>query len=221
MQFYKRIGDSLNFLYKNPLVFALYLPIALLGLIQPAYDSTLIAVRTVLVMLILLLLSTFVFAFSIMGAYYYENKRTFNFNSLSKLALQKFTSLLIVEAILIIAVSVFSATMDSFSAVFTSDIGQAFTIVFFLAFFCLLIKFSLSVPSTVLKGKIGFKESWKLVGWKEFLDLALFVIVYSLVSYGLSLLPLASGVTTFLGSMILSPIVIVTLTMLYLDYLKR
>jgi len=221
MQFYKRLGDALKFIYHNPYVLALYLPLALLALIPSDYTSSMLATRTVLVMLLVLLVSTFVFAFSILSVYYYEHKRYFDFKSLSKLSLQRFMDLFIVQITLFLGISIFSTILDGFSILFTANIGQAFTIVFSLAFLCILIKLILAVPSSVIKEGRGFKESWNIVGSKEFLEIALLVIIYSLLSYWLSLLPFTSSLISFLNVLILSPILVVTLTFLYLDYSKK
>ena len=59
------------------------------------------------------------------------------------------------------------------------------------------------------------------IGEKEFLDLLLLMATFLLIAYCFSLLPFTSMVTNFLTSIILGPVLTVTLTMLYLDYIKK
>ena len=221
MYLYKRIGDAFKFLAKNPWMFAVYLPLALLSFIGISLDSTYSIIWAIIYTLLLFVISSFVFTIAILETYYHEHRREPNFEHTIKTASSKFLTLLIAEVLLVIVVSIFSMIADYFAQIFTSNLGQAFTIVFFLAFLGVIIKVALFASSSVLKGTLGFIDSWKIVNGKRFLELGIFLILYAVLSYGISALNLVfAHLGDFMTSLILGPIVMIVLTMLYLDYTR-
>ena len=221
MYLYKRLGDTIRFLWKNPLLFAAYLPLALLSFINVSFDSTLSVVFAVLYMALLFILSSWVFSFLVVETYYHTHHKHSDFKHSFRTASSKFLTILAAEVLLIFMVSIFSTLMDYFAVAFTSNLGQAFTIVFFLAFLSLIVKVSLFIPSAVLRGKLGFVESWKLIGIKEFFEVLIFLVLYSVISYLISYLnPLVAHLGDFVNSIVLGPAIIIVLTLLYLDYLR-
>jgi len=220
MQLWKRGGEAFNFAFTNPIIFLVYLPITLLGLLSVYVDfnSTLNSILAVLYILVMLALTSFVFTFLILKAAYRYNKKEASFRQIVDFSASKFLSLLLAEFILIVGIILISSIINFVAILWTSNLGIAVSIVLAVFFISLLLKFLLFAPSCVLKGDMGFGESWNIVGWKEFFELAIFIALYAFLSFGLSYLPYAGYL---IDSLILGPVLMVIVTFLYLDYLKK
>jgi len=220
MRLGKRVVDAFKFLFTNPLIFLVYLPITLLGLLSVYVDftTTLNSVLAVLYMAVMLSLTSFVFAFIILKTAYYESNKKVTFKQNFSVSKGKFLPLLLAEFIMILAVIIISTLINFVSLIWTTNLGIAVSIVLAILFIALLVKLLLFAPSSVLKGGLGFGESWKLEKLKRFFELLLLVVAYSLISFGLSYVPYAGYL---IDSLVFGPVLMIIITMLYLDYLKK
>lgn len=216
----KRVKDSLEFLFKNPLIFLVYFPITLLGLLSVyvSFETSGKTLLAILYMALMILFTSFIFTFLIFKTAYHEMKKNISFKQTIDLSIKKFKYLLLPEVIVIFAAILFSSIMNILSLIWTSNFSIAFLIVIALLFVSLMIKLLLFMPSCLLKGKLGFKESWKITTLPRFFELAVLLVGYVLASSLLSYIPYLGYL---LDSLILGPVMIVLLTLLYLDYLKK
>lgn len=216
----KRVVDSFRFLFSNPLIFLIYLPITLLGLLSVYVDfsttnNTLLAI---LYMVFMLAFTSSIFTFLILKTAYSDMKKHITFKQNVDLAMNKFKGLLLAELIMVIAIILFSSIMNILSLIWTSNFTIALLIVIATVFFFALIKLFLFVPSAVLKGNLGFKESWKITKTKRFIELAVALVGYLIISSLLSMIPY---IGYLIDSLVFGPVIIILLTLLYLDYLKK
>lgn len=220
MHIQKRVVDASKFLFSNPVVFLVYLPLTILTFIAPTFylDTSLGALLSLLYILLFFLLSSYVFTFIILKAEYFEDKKEISLRHNFSMASKKFLPLLFAEIILVLLIAIGSVALNLLSMVWTSNLGIAASIILSILFISLLIKLLLFAPSAVFKGKLGFRESWSIVGWSEFFELALLLLAYALISFGLSYVPYVGNM---ISSLVLGPFILVVLTMLYFDYARK
>jgi len=216
----KRVIDSFNFLFSNPIIFLVYLPITLLGLISVYVDfnTTGSTLLTILYMVAMLVFTSFIFTFLILKTAYHDSKKKITFKQNVDLAAKKFKELLLAELIIVIIIILFTSIMNILSLIWTSNFTIALLIVMATVFFFSLIKIFLFMPSAVLKGNLGFRESWKITKTKRFIELAVMLIGYIIISSLLSMIPY---VGYLIDSLVFGPMIVILLTLLYLDYLKK
>ncbi|MBU2522670.1 MAG: hypothetical protein KKE23_00055 [Nanoarchaeota archaeon] len=216
----KRVIDSFRFLFSNPLIFLIYLPITLLGLLSVyvSFETTSSTLIAIFYMALMLVFTSFIFTFLILKTAYYEMKKKISFKQNVDLSMKKFRLLLLAELIMIFAIIVFSSIINIFSLVWTSNFSIALLIVIAILFIMTLIKLFLFMPSCILRGGLGFKESWKIIKPARFLELAVLLAGYFVISSLLSIIPY---IGYLIESLILGPTIIILLTMIYWDYLKK
>jgi len=223
MQIHKRMIGAFSFLVKNPLIFVVFIPLALLPIFTSLipFDSSttlMFVVYLILYLAVLLIISSFIFSFTVFKVAYDENNKPISFKQAFSLSRKKFPFLMISEALALLGILAGSTLLNYLGILWTSALGMVVSILLSLALIFLLVKILLFIPSCVIKGGLGFKESWETVKLQAFLDLAVLLIVYALLSNLISMIPYAG---IFIGPLILGPLVLVLLTMLYMDYLKK
>ena len=216
----KRVTESLRFLFKNPVIFLLYLPITLLSLLTyyVSFNTVVSGLFSTLFIILMLVLTSFIFTFIIFKTAYYGMKKTVSFRQNVDLSIKKFKPLLILEAVLVVGMMAFSFIVNLLLLLQTSNFSIALFIVVAVLFFGLLIKIMLALPSCVLQGTLGLRESWKITTLPRFFELLILLAGYLLISYLLSFIPYVGYLAE---SLILQPMMIIVLTLVYLDYLKK